>query len=59
MDMNQQLQQLRDDALTYLVLWAASKEYSPVSFALGLGGRGWVMGLPTQCAVVGRHMFEF
>ncbi|WIA16102.1 hypothetical protein OEZ86_007610 [Tetradesmus obliquus] len=27
--MNQQLQQLRDDALTYLVLWAASKEYSP------------------------------
>ncbi|KAF6266155.1 hypothetical protein COO60DRAFT_1456813 [Scenedesmus sp. NREL 46B-D3] len=29
MDMNQQLQQLRDDALTYLVLWAASREYSP------------------------------
>lgn len=29
--MNQQLQQLRDEALTYLVLWAASKDYSPVS----------------------------
>jgi hypothetical protein len=59
MDMNQQLQQLRDDALTYLVLWAASKEYSPVSFAVGLVGEGWVIGLSTQSAAVGRVSYFY
>jgi hypothetical protein len=50
MDVNQQLQQLRDDALTYLVLWAASKEYSPVSYGAACQGLGVVLIKAAYCS---------